>query len=124
MTESKMTLGELIDALKACKQDAVVYFDFCGTAPTNFDSWRGNYAELAIGWKAGPPHPGPTVADVLSKARACDGATFEGYKGGEYTMGLQTPISVDNWGRYTECALVGVRDLWWRVILLTESTAD
>ncbi|WP_328465464.1 hypothetical protein OHA21_43655 [Actinoplanes sp. NBC_00393] len=47
----------------------------------NPHSYRGDYADLAF-----EPVKDITIAEVLAAARSALGATFEGYKGGDYTM--------------------------------------
>lgn len=71
-----MTLGEIITRLEAENPALVLAHGFHKP-----HSWRGHYAELAF--EPGTPK---TVADSLVTLRLCVGATFEGYKGGEFTM--------------------------------------
>lgn len=84
-SQSQMTLGELIARLEAMPADA----------PVNLDephSYRGYYRDLAF-------EPGESTAGaVLDAARAALGATFEGYKGGDYVMGKSTPMWVASYG--------------------------
>jgi len=97
-----MSLGEVIDALRKAEPGADVQFDFCYTAPSlAVHSYRGWYNHLAIGWEApdGPKHNGsywPRASDLLAKLEAANGAEFEGYKGGDYTMTSETPVWVAN----------------------------
>lgn len=83
-----MTLGELIDILAAMPPGAMV-------ALGKPNSYRGDYAELAFA--PGEPRP---ASEVLADARACVGATFEGYKGGIYRMDLGTVVHRARWGEY------------------------
>lgn len=98
-----MSLGEVIDALRKAEPGAEVQFDFCYTAPSlEVHSYRGWYDHLAIGWEAAeqPKHNGsywPLASDLLAKLEAANGSTFEGYKGGSYTMSLGTPVWVANY---------------------------
>lgn len=71
-----MTLGQLIEKLEKAPQDRVVRFGF--GAPM---SYRGYYEDVAF-----EPAENVTVASMLAHARSALGATFTGYKGGEYTM--------------------------------------
>lgn len=48
-----------------------------------------------------------------------DGATHEGYKGGDFKMSLRTPIWVANYGDATGTALIGIQDCGWIVRLAT-----
>lgn len=75
-----MGLQELIDALSAADQTHV--------APLGFGepmSYRGYYEELAF-----EPARNVTVASMLAHAKSALGATFTGYKGGEFTMHAHT----------------------------------
>jgi hypothetical protein len=48
-------------------------------------SWRGNYSQLAFA-----PNPEATASHALTQARRAVGRTFEGWKGGDYTMDEDT----------------------------------
>jgi hypothetical protein len=71
-----MTLGELIEALEASDAAKVVARGFAKP-----HSYRGYYDELAF-----EPAANVTVGDMLADARSALDATFEGYKGGLFTM--------------------------------------
>src|SRR5665213_1560448 len=60
-------------------------------------SWRGDYAELAF-----EPVRDTTVGEMLAAARSALGATYQGYKGGEYLMTGDTTIHVDMHGRWSD----------------------
>lgn len=92
--------------------------------PVGLDSWRGSYCELALEYEAtGEPL---TVAVLLKKLRDAIGATFSGYKGGEFRMGKTTPVWVANYG---ECdgfightqAVVGVSENEQAVLIETKA---
>lgn len=101
-----MTLGDLIDALRACRPEARVRFDLGDVVPTTLDSWRGIYAELALGYDLGDRGGvRPTVASLLRQCEAAVGDAFAGYKGGEYTMDRDTPVHVDRYGDCTDTHL-------------------
>lgn len=112
-----MTLGELIVRLEAQPEDNEVEFDFGYLAPDGLHSWRGDYADLAIGYEYQPS--GPKVAELLADLRAAVGKTFTGYKGGEFTMREDTPVHIDNYGDTSHTNLVGVWSDDYRTILLT-----
>lgn len=78
-----LTLGQLISKLEAQNPANSLVFDFCGVVPTQFQSWRGVYSELALGFEAESDRQ-VTVADLLRLARNADGETYMGYKGGHY----------------------------------------
>jgi hypothetical protein len=115
------TLGRLITRLAACNPDVRVVYDFPDMAPNIEDigSWRGIYAELAIGHHRAQGENAPTVADLLAALRAAVGATFEGYKGGDYVMSESTPVWVSNYGCSDHTAVTGVIDHKYEVVLTT-----
>jgi hypothetical protein len=71
-----MMLNELIALLEAEDPAKVLPLGF-----SNPHSWRGVYSELAF-----EPTANITVGQMLAEARSALGATYEGWKGGEYTM--------------------------------------
>ncbi|MCM2391730.1 hypothetical protein [Streptomyces albipurpureus] len=79
-----MTLDELIVLLESVDPGKVVRRGF-----NNPHSYRGYYDELAF-----EPAWDTTVAEMLEAVRSAKGATYEGWKGGEFTM-----------SGYTECWL-------------------
>ncbi len=84
----QLTLGELIAVLETADPTTVL--------PIGFDtphSYRGYYEQLAF-----EPATGVTVGQMLGHARDALGATFEGYKGGLFTMREDTDCWVASWG--------------------------
>jgi hypothetical protein len=57
---------------------------------------------------------------VLGWLRAANGATFHGYKGGEYEMDDDTPLWVANHGNSGGTAVVGIREESWAIYIVTE----
>lgn len=121
----QLTLGEIISKCEAIQARGYarhdgspprVEFDFCHAAPTGFDSWRGIYAELAIGFTFDQDC---LLPDFLKMARTAVGATFHGYKGGDYTMSRHTPVWVANYGISGDTAVLDVVDNGYRVLLIT-----
>lgn len=84
-----MTLDELITALEAEDPDRVLPLGF-----SNPHSWRGAYSELAF-----EPTANVTVGAMLADARSAHGATYQGWKGGEYEMSGWTDCHLDEEGR-------------------------
>ncbi|MES2339316.1 MAG: hypothetical protein V4537_14575 [Pseudomonadota bacterium] len=83
-----MLLGELIEGLSKLPPDLVL--------PKGWDeatSYRGYYDQLAF-----VPAENVAVRTMLMVARAAVGQTFQGYKGGDYTMGFDTMTHIANWG--------------------------
>jgi hypothetical protein len=125
-----MTLGELIDRLERIlpdlAEDADIWFDFGYMVPTGgFCSYRGDYSQIAIEHGqiearcSNCSVDSLTVADFLEKLKQCEGKTFQGWKGGDYKMGLYTPLWVANPGHWTRTQIVGVIDDGTRVYLET-----
>ena len=124
-----MTVGELIaklepivakqsEVIKKYGHEATVMFDFEYLKPTSFHSWRGVYAELALGFtEEGEEKP---VSKLLEQARAVVGKTFTGYKGGDFVMGKTTPIWIANYSHSGQTALVDILDEEYSVILITK----
>lgn len=132
MTE-RMTIGELIDALRQVKADSRVQFDFANCVPGQIASWRGIYSEPALGWKAtgysraggGSQDAAPTVGLLVAELlNATDGREYEGWKGGDFTYRLSSPLHVDNPGDYSKTAIVGVDDRDYYVVLQTADLDD
>ena len=94
-SSKEYNLGNLIKDLEKYKEDFLeVEFDD-GTIPENFESWRGNYCELALSFKdEGICHS----SSLYRKAFNTNGSMFVGYKGGDFIMDLDTPIHQANYG--------------------------
>ena len=81
-----MSLGDLISALENA--------DPAHVAPLGFGSphsYRGDYHELAF-----KPAVNVTVASMLAHARSALGASFPGYKGGDFMMSSYTECFIDH----------------------------
>lgn len=122
----QLTLGKLIKKIENVVKkgykcydgsEPTVRYDFEYLFPTKIDSWRGSYAELALNYKTeGEYLPVSKFLDLLKSAI---GATFDGYKGGEFTMHEDTPVWVANYGNSGNTAVVDVLDCNYEVILVT-----
>jgi hypothetical protein len=116
-TSSQLTLGELILKLENVKdKKKKIEFDFNGNhGPTKIRSWRGSYNELAIDYGMDDRY---TLLQFIEELKGSIGKTYEGYKGGDFTMGKITPIWVAHWGessidnyRGSESENVGIVDI-------------
>lgn len=87
-----MTLAELITALEAADPERVCPIGFADP-----HSYRGNCRYLAF-----EPAANVTVADMLASARSANGTTYEGWKGGDYTMGPSTNVHLATRGECGE----------------------
>lgn len=83
-----MNLGKLIEELRNADPDYIAPIGFA--APR---SYRGYYEDVAF-----EPAENVSVASMLRHAESALGATFEGYKGGEYTMDEWTTCWISNYG--------------------------
>lgn len=117
----QLTLGGLIDLIrplvKKGKEEPEVIYDFGNFFPTSIDSWRGVYAELALNYKEDGKRM--HIGEFLEMLEDADGETFTGYKGGNYTMGLDTPLWVANPGQSGSTAIVGVIDKDYYIVIET-----
>lgn len=83
-----MILKDLIDALAAEDPDLVLPLGFHEP-----HSYRGDYMDLAF-----MPAENITIGGVLAAARSALGATYQGYKGGDFTMGEHTDCWLAQYG--------------------------
>ena len=90
-----MTLGEYIAYLGQKNPDTKVAIGL-----GNPHSWRGSYDELAF-----EPVENTTIGEMLREAKKAVHETYEGWKGGEYTMSLHTKINIDYIGSYSSGSL-------------------
>lgn len=81
-------LGDLIKVLEAADPSTPVRYGFGKP-----DSYRGDYCDVAFA-----PVENTTIGEMLEHARAALGATFHGYKGGEYEMGELTQVWICEYG--------------------------
>lgn len=83
-----LTLGELINTLKSLEKSMPVVFDDDHNIGTT-DSYRGYYVDLAIS-------KGESLMECATFLKHLENEVlnkeFTGYKGGEFMMGLDTPL--------------------------------
>lgn len=129
----QLTIGELLNLLKDIpftggddKEPITICFDFGSAYPTGLSSWRGSYSELAINYDLGGydndnknQFAHRDLKDFVEELKGSVGDTYTGWKGGDFTMGLDTPLWVDNDGNCNNTGVVGIKDCDWRVIILT-----
>lgn len=86
--QTQLTLGKLIDVLKAMDPVAQV--------PNLCDphSYRGYYCDIAFELNVGTR----SAMSLLTECENALGQTFEGYKGGDYTTNANTPVWVALYG--------------------------
>jgi len=86
--ETQMTLGKMIEALEGMAPTEMV------ANLTSPHSYRGYYTDLAFERDDGLREAG----GLLSECKSVMGQVLEGYKGGDYTMGANTPVWVASYG--------------------------
>jgi hypothetical protein len=107
VTDAPITLGALIDKLAALPPETRIRYDVLSLNPTDFASWRGDYSQLALGIDAGR-YDLMTAAKLLKLAQDANGATFQGWKGGDFVMNRETQIWVGNPGSALHSCVVDV----------------
>ena len=105
MQDSKtLGLGQLIDQLQQCKEKDEhgeiypVVFDFCHATPLQLYSWRGSYEQLCIDYEfIREEEKYVRLSQIVSRLKnaLAPNTSFEGWKGGQVTMNLDTPVWVD-----------------------------
>lgn len=110
-----------------------VVFDFCGCVPTSIASWRGIYAEPAIGWESTGYSSKTenrhfykvTVNDLLIELKhAISGVEYTGWKGGKFSYTGNEILHVDNPGDCSNTEIVAVTELSYYVVLCTHKDDD
>ena len=125
---SQFTIEELINALEGAqrtdglKPDAGIFFDFADLIPmpNGFHSYRGYYEDLQIDTQTDDWERKVTVSSFLAELREQVGATYTGWKGGEFTMGKDTVLWVGQSGDATGTMVVGIGYSEWRCYILTQ----
>jgi hypothetical protein len=112
-----LTLGAAIKTLEQAPPDAVVEFSG-GASPGEAHSYRGYYSDLSFG--GGDKI---TAAQFLEVCRSALGATFEGYKGGDFTMGEKTPLWCAPYGMCGP-AIIAATVTDGKVVLVTKEIDD
>ena len=110
-----VTLGALIEAIKGMPEDTPVVFDDSDKGPTGPRSYRGFYSDLAFEDESGAV----TVGMLLHDCTGALGKTFEGYKGGDFTMHKDTPLWKADYGCCGR-AIVDIRDDLGKLVLVTK----
>lgn len=100
-----LTLGRIIPLLEAAPTDLPVRFDWNEAFPNEAMSYRGYYSDLAFDWSDDPK----TVGSFLAVCKAALGQTYTGYKGGDFTMGADTPLWASPYGSGGGRAIMGLQ---------------
>ncbi len=134
---NQLSLGQIIEKLEVLAEKSKeqeeerdepmqVDYDFGTCIPTKLASWRGNYSELALGYMLSgydndkDHFAKTTVHELLAEMKSAMGKVFDGWKGGEFMMGENTPVWVDNQGNASNTAIIDIVDDGWRVLIMTQ----
>ena len=117
--DGQLTLGELISILEKCKNESMVFFDFCETVPTDFHSYRGFYEDLQIGFIDYAKVSIPKVESFRELCQRQVNSIHTGWKGGEYRMTEETPLWVGHSGDATHTFINAVMYDEYKTILRT-----
>ncbi len=114
-TSPQLTLGKLIAKLEAIedKSKPVIFDEIYH--PSDIDSWRGSYCELALAYAKEHESMALSTADFLARIIPIAGATLYGYKGGEFLMTEDTPVWVANYGESGGFTYEG--DIWSQAVI-------
>lgn len=130
MEHTQLTIGQLLDKLESIDlksesgKEKQVYYDFGSAIPTSIDSWRGSYAEAALGYRLtgydATEHFGSKpLSELIAELKNVNNRSYEGWKGGDFYYDKDTPLWVANSGNSGSTAIYDVLDDGWRVVLLT-----
>jgi len=120
----QLSLGEIIEGIEKAglfKEDGdpkSIRFDFGNLCPTDIGSWRGDYSQLAIGYKE-YDHKDPFASEFLKELKTAVDSYFTGWKGGEYKAYVTTPVWVANAANTGTTAISGVLDNGYEIVLIT-----
>ncbi len=128
----QLTLGELLTKLESIPQSSKkddydeekfynrrVEFEFEGIYPTGYNSWRGAYKEIALGFST-EYRDGLFLDKFIEETKGAIGKTYGGYKGGDFTMNRHTPVWVANYGNGDHNGIVDVTYDEYTVKLITK----
>ena len=113
-----LTLGRLIEFLGSIDPTIEVVTDQ-GSYLGRPRSYRGYYSDLSFE----PADEKITAGELLPVARSALNETFEGYKGGDFTMTESTPLWLAHYGT-TGRAIMGSRVDGDRIVLTTAEEHD
>lgn len=112
----QMTLGKMIDILGSSDPNLpVVYGGADSGSPSDEDSYRGYYSDLSFGRSDAEV----TVSAFKDRCQKALGATYQGYKGGDFTMSADTPLWCAAWGCCGN-AIIEVAQVDGKLVLVTK----
>lgn len=113
-----MTLNDLIESLELVDKTLPVYYDFADFYPKDVYADRGDYSQLAFGYREGGTPL--QVEQFLDSLKLAKGTWFTGYKGGEYYCDGTEEIWVAEFGQLSYTKVAGLLDEDGRCTILTK----
>ncbi len=98
-SQTQMTIKSLVDKLKTYKDDQLIQ------RIDDPHSYRGYYSDLSLEDKGGTMQ----VHELIRCLVLCLNETFEGYKGGDFIMGEDTPLWIADYST-TGVKIVGIKE--------------
>ena len=99
-----LTLGDMITLLQKCDSNKMVLLDIGGSLGQE-RSYRGYYSDLAFQHDQGQVK---SAGEVLAQCQTALGQKYEGYKGGDFVMGEDTPLWIAGYGIASGIAVIGM----------------
>jgi hypothetical protein len=118
-SQYQLTLAKLISALKALPQDVVISYED-GYYPGEEMSYRGYYSDLAFEDSNTPK----TVSELLNQCVEALDETYEGYKGGDFTMSGDTPLWRSDYSCASQLALMHIALIDDKPVIVTRQISD
>ena len=121
-----MKLGQFIKKLEQLIKkhgNQRVYFGFGETYPTDVNSWRGDYSQLALGWNCNYCQSANSEK-LLRICKTAGISTFQGYKGGEYNMNYDVGLYADNWGISSQTIITNIIFDDFKFVIITKHKRD
>jgi hypothetical protein len=108
-----LNLGQLIERLKLSPATNQVVIGEHRWNPGGLDSYRGYYADLAIDpdFEKVDEEDETNVSVLVKRLESAVGRTYEGYKGGDFTMDLHTRVWCSPYGEASGLRVHSVEDI-------------
>lgn len=128
--KEELNLGQLIEKLEELikkypkEVNDHLSFDFGSAYPTGFCSYRGYYNELSLEF-SGEYDGKYSLKDFLKVCEETVDKTFTGWKGGDFKMNKNTPITVACGGRTSNTKIIDViKSKYYGFEIITENLED
>jgi hypothetical protein len=96
--------------------EALVQFAFGSAYPTDFRSYRGDYASLGLGFSGDRPK---RAGELLGDIEAAYTQEFKGWKGGMYRMYPESAVYIAMHGNMSNTRITGIEAKEYHIEILT-----